>query len=148
MVDSKKYTAFCGLYCLDCIPSNKHLFSILEEVENTLTTLQFEKYAELKSRSSEVFRKYPDFVGILQEIRKLECPAPCRAGGGKPGCKVRECAVKNRLEGCWECRNYKHCELLDPLKKVHPNLEYHLELIRDNGVEHWSSDRKEHYSWG
>ena len=47
MVDSRKYTAFCGLYCLDCIPSNKHLFSILDEVENTLTTLQFEKYAEV-----------------------------------------------------------------------------------------------------
>ena len=47
-MNDKKYTAYCGLYCLDCIPSNIRLFEILNELEKLLEEVKFDKYAELK----------------------------------------------------------------------------------------------------
>jgi len=36
---------------------------------------------------------------------------------------------------------------LEPLKKIHPNLEYRLELIKEHGIEDWVERRKCHYWW-
>ena len=147
MTNDIKYTSYCGLHCLDCIPSNRKLFSEVKELENLLADLQFEKYAEFKSGKDEIFREYPKFIRVLREIGELECFAPCREGGGNPNCKIRECVLNRNYAGCWECDNYKDCELLQPLKRVHPNLEYHLELIQKEGLENWSIKRRKHYSW-
>ena len=35
-------TAYCGLYCLDCIPSDKKLFITAGELQNHLKKRQFE----------------------------------------------------------------------------------------------------------
>jgi len=59
MKNHKKYTAYCGLYCLDCIPSNEKLFKLIYELENLLEDVNFGKYAELKSKSNEIFNSYP-----------------------------------------------------------------------------------------
>ncbi len=144
----KKYTSYCGLFCLDCIPSNKRLFSTARDLAKLLSDVQFEKYAEIKAVKNKVFERYPELVELLHEIIKLECKAPCREGGGKAECKVRECALIRHYEGCWECDDYGKCELLGPLNKIHPNLKYHLELIRKEGPENWCIKRGKHYSWG
>lgn len=143
----KRYTALCGLWCLDCIPSNKRFFTVVKELKGLLVGLQFEQYARLKSRSNAVFREYPHFVSVLEEIQKLECITPCTEGGCKPDCEVRECVLRKNFAGCWECDRNSDCELLKPLKSVHPNLGYHLALIRRNGPEKWFKKRKAHYAW-
>ena len=147
MPNEGKYTAYCGLYCLDCIPSNRKLFLTVKELEKLLTDLQFREYAEFKSGKTEIFKDYLKFLATLQEIGKLECPAPCREGGGNPDCRVRKCVLSRGYEGCWECNNYQTCELLLPFKEVHPNLKCHIELIKKNGLEKWAVKRRKHYSW-
>ncbi len=155
MSDDKRLTAYCGLYCRDCIPSKKELFSTAARLEDLLEDLHFDKYAQVKaeqsywSKANETFKKYQDFIQVLQAIRELECKVSCREGGGWKGahCDVRNCALSKDLEGCWDCADYKTCQLLEPLKKFHPNLEYHLSLIKSEGVENWSSKRKCHYRW-
>jgi hypothetical protein len=141
------YTGYCGLYCRDCIPSNKRLFDLAAGLEGKLAELHFEKYAAHKAKGDAVFADYQGFLRVLQAIRGLECKAPCRAGGGKSACAIKRCVQGRRLTGCWECRQYRTCELLDPLKRFHPNLEYHLDLIRQEGIDAWSAKRKGHYSW-
>lgn len=147
MTEDKKYTSYCGLYCLDCIPSNKKLFSTIRELENQLSNLQFVRYVEMKSKKNDVFKDYTRFIEVLKEIGKLESSAPCREGC-QPNCGIKECVLSKNYNGCWECDNYRNCELLQPLKEIHANLEYHLELIQKEGVENWGVKRKSHYSWG
>jgi hypothetical protein len=51
------------------------------------------------------------------------------------------------LKGCWECEDRRRCTLLDGLRRVHPNLDYHLDLIAAMGPAQWFEKRKEHYRW-
>jgi hypothetical protein len=71
----------------------------------------------------------------------------CRQGGGKSRCEVRQCVQKNGLKGCWECKGSRKCTLLDGLRRIHPNLDYHLDLIADMGPAQWFEKRMEHYVW-
>ena len=155
MDDDSIFTTYCGLYCKDCIPSRKELFSTAARLDQLLIELQFDRYAELKagqtywSEANHEFKHYPEFVSVLRAIRNLECKSVCRKGGGWKGdrCQVRNCAMEKHLTGCWECAGYKTCELLAPLLKFHPNLEYHLELIKNEGIQNWRAKRKGHYPW-
>ncbi len=147
METERTYTSYCGLYCRDCIPSNRELFALAAELERKLADLHFEEYAAHKAKGDAVFGGYQEFVRVLQAIRSLECQAPCRAGGGKSSCAVRDCVLGRRLPGCWDCAEYRTCELLGPLRRFHPNLEHHLDLIRREGIDGWSAKRKGHYSW-
>ena len=146
MIDHRKYTAYCGLYCLDCIPSNKELFDLLDELESLLEEINFKKYAELKSKSNETFNNYSKFVEVLYEIKKLECRALCTEGGCKENCKIRECVKEKGYEGCWKCDDFKECELLDNLKDIH-SIEHNLEMIKENGIVNWADKRGKHYNW-
>lgn len=155
MADESTLTCYCGLYCLDCIPSQKELYATAAKLEHMLADLQFEKYAEFKanqahwSKTNEAFKFYPRFIEVLNAIRDLECPATCREGGGYKGgaCQVRKCAISKNLTGCWECDDYRACELLQQLTQFHPNLLHHLDLIKTKGVENWARHRMSHYYW-
>lgn len=143
----EKFTAFCGLCCVDCIPSNNGFFDLVNNFEDMLTDLQFDEYARLKAEKNLTFKEYPTFLKVLKEIESLKCPAPCREGGGKPECDIRNCVLERGYSGCWECRDRLTCSKLNSLRRVHPNLDYHLELIGKYGPKNWFSKRKTHYRW-
>ncbi len=143
----KKLTSYCGLYCLDCIPSQKYFFKSLDTFKGELDKLEFEKYAQVKANKNPTFKKYSEFCEVLEAIKKLECIKPCRENGGYPDCKIRACAIKKNYQGCWECHEYKSCELLAPLKEVHAILDDNLDLIKQVGINNWSANRGKHYSW-
>jgi hypothetical protein len=143
----KKLTSYCGLYCADCIPSKQCLFESLQKFEQELGNLGFEKYAQLKAEKIPEFKKYSDFLEVLSAIKNLECKAPCRENGGYADCKIRSCAIGKGYEGCWECADFKNCELLLPIKEIHSLLDCNLALIKRKGVDNWSTERGKHYSW-
>ena len=143
----KKFTAYCGLCCLDCIPSNAEFFSLLHRLDGMLEKLQFDEYAKLKSKKQTLFNEYPTFVKILREIQNLRCAFPCREGGGKPNCEVRQCVLNHGYNGCWRCNVRRSCELLESLRQIHPNLDHHLDLISEFGPEKWFEKRGAHYKW-
>lgn len=143
----EKFTAFCGLCCIDCIPSNRDFFHLVHNLGEALSVLQFDEYARLKAERNPVFSEYPTFIKVLKEIESLKCPGPCREGGGKPECEVRNCVRGKGYPGCWECKDRRTCTKLDSLRLVHPNLDYHLDLIGKYGPKNWISKRKVHYRW-
>lgn len=143
----ERLTSYCGLCCCDCIPSRAEFFSLVDSLDEMLKDLQFEHYAELKSEVHEEFSEYPAFLSVLQQIRGLRCSAPCRSGGGNPGCKVRQCVKDKGFSGCWECRVRTDCSLLDRLRTIHPHIDEHLDLIQQMGPAGWFLKRKEHYRW-
>ena len=142
-----RMTAYCGLCCADCIPSRRELFVLLDRLEALLRQVQFERYAELKAARDPEFNKYPRFLAMLRKLKTLRCPAPCRDGGGNPSCEVKRCARNHGLDGCWQCARRRRCAFLDPLRRAHPNLDYHLALIARMGPAEWFHKRREHYSW-
>lgn len=139
--------SYCGLCCIDCIPSRKEFFTLVNRLDEMLRELQFKHYAELKSETNEKFKAYPDFFSILHHIKGLQCSNPCKLGGGDPQCKIRLCAQDKGLKGCWQCQARRYCLLLDRLRNVHPNLDYHLDLIEEMGPANWFGKRGEHYRW-
>lgn len=143
----KNLTSYCGLCCSDCIPSDSEFFSLIDSLDKKLQDIQFDYYADLKSESNDHFKDYTQFLAVLHQIRKLQCPRPCRLDGGKPLCTIRECARGNGFSGCWECEKRKDCTLLDRLRTIHPHLDYHLDLITRMGSAEWFEKRKEHYRW-
>ncbi len=140
-------TSYCGLCCADCIPSREEFFTLVSRLDEMLGALQFEHYAELKSAMNEEFKDYPKFLSILRQIKGLRCSSPCRLGGGYPRCEIRQCAQSKGLKGCWQCKARRSCTLLDRLRSIHPNLDYHLELIEEMGPINWFEKRKKHYRW-
>jgi hypothetical protein len=140
-------TSYCGLCCVDCIPSHKEFFTLVSRLEEMLGELKFEYYAELKSEINEEFKEYPKFLSILHHIKELRCVSPCQLGGGNPQCKIRLCAQSKNFKGCWQCQTHRSCTLLDRLRGIHPNLDYHLDLIEEMGPANWFEKRKKHYKW-
>ncbi len=143
---NRKWTACCGLCCADCIPSDEELFQLADALDKKLAGIRFDLYAEYKTPQLPEFREYPVFLSVLRRIRQLHCPT-CRQGGGNPQCTIRPCVREKGLKGCWECDQRSGCGLLDRLRKVHKNLDHHLDLIAKMGTEKWLEKRKGHYWW-
>jgi hypothetical protein len=148
MSEGTARTAFCGLYCGDCIPSQARLFELLEELRELAAELHLDLYAGLISPRDEAFADYPTFENMLGALTGLRCPAPCRGGGGKPACAIRECALRGGYTGCWECSDRKGCSLLDPLRSFHgETIDRNLGAIAEHGTEGWADMRGSHYPW-
>jgi hypothetical protein len=143
---NRNLTAYCGLCCADCIPSDGELFHLVDALDKKLAGIQFGLYAEYKTGRIPEFKEYPVFLSLLRRIGQLHCPT-CRQGGGNLQCAIRPCAQNKRLNGCWECDQRSGCGLLDNLRKVHVNLDYHLDLIAKLGPDEWFEKRKGHYRW-
>jgi len=148
MGDGEGLTAYCGLYCGDCIPSNTRLFELLEELRELATELHLDDYTELISHRDAAFADYPVFENILTLLAGLRCPAPCRRDGGRPTCAIRECALNKGFEGCWECPDRSGCALLDPLRGFHcGTIDDNLDAIAEYGLDGWQDSRGRHYPW-
>ncbi len=141
------YTACCGIYCKDCIPSNERLFATAAALEAMLSDAQFEKYAALKARELPALGDYPAFARVLGELQKLRCHAVCAEGGCKAGCKIRACVRYKSLRGCWECGIFESCDLLAPMRMYHPGHLHNLRTIKQYGPDDWSERRGRHYQW-
>ncbi len=152
MNENRKYTAFCGLYCKDCIPSNKELFVLIDKLSHLLDNLGFEYYAELKSNRIKEFQNYKTFRTLLTEMRKLKCDTNCFEGpvseyGCNENCEMRQCVINKSIAGCWECKDYKICMKLEWHKKFHPGMEHNLNMIKEFGPDNWLDKRGKHYKW-
>jgi hypothetical protein len=148
MDNERALTAYCGLYCGDCIPSHERLFEVLAELRRLADDLSLDRYAELLAKNKAAFEDYPAFESILAELAALRCPATCRDGGGRPDCSIRACAQDKGLEGCWGCDVRRGCALLEPLRGFHGDtIDGNLDAIAEHGPETWSEERGKHYPW-
>ena len=78
---------------------------------------------------------------------KFRCRKGCKNGGGSPFCKIRKCAQKKDLDGCWECADFESCKKLDFLRSVHGDAHIkNLRRIRKKGNEEFVKGKKQWYS--
>jgi hypothetical protein len=152
MNENRKYTAFCGLYCKDCIPSNKELFALIDSLADLLDNLGFEQYAKFKSSRIKEFQNYETFRNLLTEMKKLKCETNCFEGpvsvyGCNENCEMRQCVLNKNIAGCWECNDYKVCKKLELHRKFHPGMEHNLDMLKKFGLDNWLDKKGKHYPW-
>ena len=113
--------AYCGLYCGDCHGFTGKIPDLARDLRKELRALRYEKFAEFISTFSfgKDFKNYEKCYKVLGAMVGFRCRRGCRTGGGSPFCKIRKCAQKKELEGCWLCEEMEGCEKLDFLIPVH-----------------------------
>jgi len=143
-------TAYCGLYCGDCIRHRSKFEDLARDLGNELQKVRFDKYAEAKSASVRGFGNYEEFRDVLDAMVKLKCDAPCRAGGDgclQP-CEIKACVQLKGLEGCWQCDEFEGCgkfEFLEPICGDTP--QQNLRKIKEYGLDGWAQYRGKYYAW-
>ena len=149
-------TAYCGLYCGDCIRYRSRTADLAREILSELQNTEFNKYAEIKGSSEKQldavkqFEHYGKCCEVLEAIVALQCNNPCRVGGGCPtfSCEILECCRNKSFEGCWKCDEFQSCEKFEPLKSIHGNSpQQNIRTIREFGLDKWSEHRHKPYIW-
>ena len=147
--EEKELTAYCGLYCGDCIRYKNKASKLALDLKEELQRVQFEKYAKVKSMFVNEFKNYKECIEVLEAIADLQCNNTCR-GGGCPTfkCKIIDCCRTKGLKGCWECNEFENCKELDFLEPFHGDLpKKNLRKIKELGLENWLEHREKFFKW-
>ncbi len=149
-MDSQNETAYCGIYCPDCI-HYKNKYSIYARKLNLeLENKEFAKYAEIDSPFGEQFQKYKEFTEVLKALSNTQCTKTCRVGGGCSGipCKIMECCHSNGYDGCWECKESESCNKFDFLQPRCGEMpKKNIKKIKEHGIQNWVDSRHIFYIW-
>ncbi|MBN2462240.1 MAG: DUF3795 domain-containing protein [Dehalococcoidia bacterium] len=143
-------TAYCGLYCGDCLRYRSKVTELARDLMSELQTVQFDKYAEVKSASVKELRHYEECRHVLEAIIELSCNTPCRSGGdGCSGpCEIKSCVQSKKLDGCWECDEFERCNKFEFFKPIHgDNTKENVRKIKEYGLSGWAKHRRKFYAW-
>ena len=156
MDNVRELTAYCGLYCGDCIRYRSKAADLARDLLGELQDTQFDKYAEYKSGPAKQFHPVKQFENykkcceVLRAIIDLQCNNPCRVGGGCPtfSCNILECCQSQGYQGCWECGEFESCEKFEKLKACHGDgPQQNFKKIRELGLDKWAEHRCKPYVW-
>lgn len=137
-IKDEELIAYCGLYCADCHGYTGVIPDLARDLRKELRSIHYDKFAAFISTYSfgKDFKKYDECYKVLGAMVKFRCRKGCRSGGGSPFCKIRNCAQKKKLDGCWECAEFETCTKLDFLNDVHGDAHIkNLKQIQKNGKE-------------
>lgn len=149
-MNSLDQTAYCGIYCQDCIRYQNKYVQYAQELKNELEKIEFSKYAAIKTPFGADFEKYKEFRDVLDALVKSQCENPCRVGGGCAGkpCKIMACCVSRNFQGCWECAELDECEKFDILEPRCGEMpKNNIRKIRQHGIKDWIGVRDKFYIW-
>lgn len=154
--DVRELTAFCGLYCGDCIRYRSRAAALAGELLRELEAAEFEEYARIKCSPARQMDKVPQFehyhesLEVLEAIVSLRCETPCRTGRGCSffECKIAACCREKGFEGCWQCDAFESCEKITALQSIHGTCPVeNLKKVRDLGPGNWAGQRCNPYIW-
>lgn len=149
-MNSKNEAACCGIYCPDCIHYKNRYSIYAQQLKTELEKIEFVKYAETESPFGKDFKKYSDFIDILNALSGNQCDKICREGNGCSGkpCKIMECCISRGYEGCWECSELEDCRKFDFLEPRCGDMpKNNLKKIKKHGIMNWINQRDKFYIW-
>ena len=108
------------MYRADCPAYTQSLANLAGDLHKELNRNKFDKVAPALAKipAFRAFKHYQKFFDLLGTMMKMKCDKPCRAGGGSAKCRIRKCAKKKNLAGCWQCDDFPTCKLLEDLGDV------------------------------
>jgi hypothetical protein len=151
MTAKQDLIGYCGLCCADCPGHTQTAANLAEDLRKQLEHDHFEKMAVMlkKVPSCKEFRNYDKFYNLLCIMTKLRCNKLCRSNSIKTKCKIRSCARKKGLDGCWQCDDFPTCKKLKDLEPHHGAA--HLKNLRKlkrygqtaflKGKRYWYADK-------
>ena len=147
MKEDSALVAYCGLYCGDCSGHKGEIADLSKELRKKLREARFESTASELSKYFKPFSSYKEAYDFLGALVRMRCKVACRGGGGNPWCKIRACARKKELEGCWDCETFETCTKLAFLEGVHGigHLK-NLQKIKKNGMKAFLEGTKYWYA--
>ena len=121
MAKKQDLIAYCGLYCGDCPGQTQTVANLARDLRKELRRYRYDKMAELMAQVPffKEFEHYDKCYSLLGTMVKMRCNKACRGNGGPPHCKIRDCARKKKLDGCWQCDDFTTCEKLSFLETNH-----------------------------
>ena len=128
MMESSDLIAYCGLYCGDCVMHKGEVADLARDLRKKLREAKFARVAQGLSKVFKDFEDYDRCYQVLGAMVRLRCKRTCRAGGGPPACKMRNCCRKKGIQGCWECGEFEFCQKLEFLASSHGDA--HLKNLR------------------
>jgi hypothetical protein len=143
-------TAYCGLYCGDCIRYESKITELASDLKEELHKVRFGDYASVKRKQVKDFDNYENFLLVIDAIKNLQCYTPCRNGGDGciRSCEIKACVLAKGFAGCWECDKLTGCEKFEFLKSFSGNLpKENARKIRKYGLSKWAEHRSKFYSW-
>lgn len=155
--NEKDLTAFCGLYCGDCIRFQSKAARLAGELLTSLDDEGYRAYAESKTsgdpsqiKGVEAYAGYDKALALLEALADGQCNNPCRLGGDgcSDHCPVKDCCTEKGIEGCWECAELDQCgkgDFLEPISGTYP--KQNARMIRDKGFDGWAVRRCKFYKW-
>jgi hypothetical protein len=146
----KNLTAYCGLYCGDCIRYQSKVSALAKNIIKEFEEIKFAEYAKVKKLHMPQMEGYETMIKVLQAVSQIKCETPCRLGGDGCGgyCPIIKCVKNKSLEGCWKCAEFENCDRLDFLKPYHGDAPLkNLRKIREMGVDSWAEYREKCYPW-
>jgi hypothetical protein len=146
----KDLTAYCGLYCGDCIRYKCKASDLADELLNEIDKHHFMEYANVKRTHIKEFENFEPLIALLKAISGINCEIPCRSGGDGCGseCEIIKCVKANKFEGCWECNDFEKCDKFDLLKPFHGDATLkNLRKIKELGIDKWAKNREKCYPW-
>jgi hypothetical protein len=149
-VREEDLTAYCGLYCGDCIRYQCRASDMAKDLLAELEKGRFSDYATVKRNQTPEFGNYEPMVKTLKAVSELKCETPCRLGGDGCGgsCPIVSCVKKRSFPGCWVCAEFESCDKLDFLKPFHGDAPLrNLRRIKETGLELWAKHREKCYPW-
>jgi hypothetical protein len=149
MPKDEKLIAYCGLYCVDCHGLSGKIPDLARDLRKELRASRYDKFAGFISTFSfgKDFKEYDECYRVLGSMVKFRCRKGCRNGGGSPFCKIRICAQKKGIEGCWLCDEFEGCKKLEFLVSVHGDAHIkNLRAIKRKGKDGFLKGKRLWYS--
>ena len=146
----KLLTAYCGLYCADCIRYKSTASDLAKELVDVLEETKFAEYAKVKATSVKELNQFGKLESALKAIEALKCEKPCRMGDNEctEVCEILKCVQSKNFEGCWECDRLESCDKFEFLKPFHADTpKINCGLVRKYGLDNWSVHRTKCYPW-
>jgi hypothetical protein len=143
-------TAYCGLYCGDCVRYASKVTDLACDLNAELEKVKFSDYVSVKSKQVKDFEFYEHFLQVIDAVTKLKCSTPCRKGGDGclELCQIKACVLTKGFTGCWECEKLVDCKKFEFLKPFSGDLpKENARKIKEYGLNKWVEHRSKFYSW-
>ena len=101
MMAGKKGVSYCGLVCDKCIRGDEGIPKKAGQLLRSMDESELDQWHQKMPRD-EAF-SYGDLKKGLKWLEKHMHCAGCRAGGGNPECKIRNCTREKGFANCGEC---------------------------------------------
>ena len=121
MAKKQDLIGYCGMYCGDCVGYTQTVPNLARDLRQELRRYRFDKMADMLAKVPffKEFKDYDKCYNLLGTMMKMRCKKLCKGNGGPHDCKIRNCARKKKLVGCWECDDFSTCEKLKILEPHH-----------------------------